>query len=103
LLRRPLNAASLNVRANPVPQLTLAPELVWTGAFQDFLVDNEGESAGVGRTRGGLIANLTVTYDLAPKFQVFVSGRNLGNSHFEPASGFQTPGTSFLAGVRARI
>jgi vitamin B12 transporter len=103
LLRRPLNAASLNVKANPVPQLTLAPELVWTGAFQDFLVDNEGFSAAVGRSRGGLIANLTVTYDLAPKFQVFVSGRNLGNSHFEPASGFQTPGTSFLAGVRARI
>src|SRR6185312_13781725 len=42
LLRRPQHAASLNAKVTPLPGLTIAPELLYTGAFQDFLVDDGG-------------------------------------------------------------
>jgi hypothetical protein len=35
--------------------------------------------------------------------QFYATGRNFFNSRFEPVSGFQTPGASFLAGVRVRL
>lgn len=100
LLRRPLNAASVDARLRPVPRLTIAPELVYTGAFYDYLTSNTGQGAGVGLARSGLIANLNVEYKLRPRLSVFAWARNIGGSRFEPASGFQTPGPSFLAGVR---
>ncbi|MGA8197046.1 MAG: TonB-dependent receptor, partial [Acetobacteraceae bacterium] len=83
--------------------LTIAPELLLTGAFQDFLIDNNGVSTNVGTSQHGLIANLTVTYDVAPHVQLYATGRNIFNSGFEPVNGFQTPGGSFLAGVRVRL
>ena len=103
LLRRPRDQASLTVRATPLPGLTVAPEIIYTGAFQDFLSDDNGFPTGVGRARPGTIMNLTATYLLDDRFTLFATGRNLGNSRFEPANGFQTPGTSLLAGVRARF
>jgi outer membrane cobalamin receptor len=51
----------------------------------------------------GLIANLTVTYDVMPRVQLFANGRNLFYSRFEPVNGYQTPGASFLAGVRVKL
>ncbi len=101
LLRRPLNAASLRAQIRPVPQLTIAPELIYTGSFLDYLVDDTGQSTTTGLSRGGLIANLNVEYRVLPKLALFAWGRNIGGSRFEPASGYQTPGASFLAGVRA--
>jgi vitamin B12 transporter len=103
LLRRPQNTASLNATITPMPGLTIAPELLLTGAFQDFLIDNNGISTNVGTSQHGLIANLTVTYDVAPHVQLYATGRNIFNSRFEPVNGFQTPGASFLAGVRVRL
>lgn len=103
LLRRPLNAASGAVRLRPLPGLTITPELLYTGAFQDFLVDDFGFPGGVGRARAGLIANLAVTYDVTPKLALYAYGRNLGGSRFEAASGYQVPGTSVLAGTRVRF
>jgi len=101
LLRRPRNAASMNARITPMQGLTIAPELVYTGAFQDYLVDNAGFPAGIGRAKSGLIANLTVTKQVRQGLTLFLDGRNLGGSRFEPASGYQTPGPQVLAGVRA--
>jgi vitamin B12 transporter len=103
LLRRPQNTASFNATITPLPGLTIAPELLLTGAFQDFLTDNNGFSTTVGTSQHGLIANLTVTYDVAPHVQLYATGRNIFNSRFEPVNGFQTPGGSFLAGVRVRL
>ena len=37
LLRRPQNTAALDAAITPLPGLTIAPELLFTGAFQDFL------------------------------------------------------------------
>ena len=103
LLRRPQNSASFNASITPLPGLTIAPELLLTGAFQDFLTDNNGFSTGVGTSQHGLIANLAVTYDVAPHVQLYANGRNLFNSRFEPVNGYQMPGASFLAGVRVRL
>ncbi len=104
LVRRPQHSASLNVTATPLPGLTIAPELLFTGAFKDFLFDDNGFSPGLVGTSGqGLIANLTVTYDAAPHMQLYVSGRNIFYSKFEPVNGYQTPGPTAVAGVRLRL
>jgi vitamin B12 transporter len=104
LLRRPQNAAALNATITPLPGLTIAPELLLTGAFRDFLVDNGGNAtAAIISSQHGLIANLTVTYDLAPHVQLFTNAQNLFYSKFEPVNGYQTPGTSVIAGVRVRL
>lgn len=103
LLRRPQNAASFDAAITPLPGLTIAPELLLTGAFQDFLYDNNGFPTNIGTSPHGLIANLTVSYDVAPHVQLYANGRNLFNSRFEPVNGYQTPGASFLAGVRIRL
>ncbi len=52
LLRRPQNTASLDVTLTPVPRLTIVPELLFTGAFSDFLIDNSGFSSGAPRHLG---------------------------------------------------
>ena len=41
--------------------------------------------------------------DTARNVALFANGRNLTDSHFEPVSGFATPGPSFLAGTRLRF
>ncbi len=102
LLRRPQNQLSVNVRATPLPGLTIAPELIYTGAFQDFLSDDNGFPDGVGRSPGGAILNLAVSYAVRPQVTLFVDGSNLTSSKFEPANGFEFPGLQLLMGVRVR-
>src|SRR5690242_3555557 len=104
LTRRPRNAAAFNATITPLPGLSIAPELLLTGAFPEFLVDNNGNSTGyIISNRQGLLFNLTVTYDIAPHVQLFANGRNLFYSQWEPVNGYQTPGPSFFAGVRLRL
>jgi vitamin B12 transporter len=100
LLRRPENAFSMDARITPIPGLTIAPELTYTGQFQDYLVNNQGMTGNIGLAPSGLIVNLNVTYQLTPKIQVFAWGKNLGNSQFEPVSGYVTPGASVLMGAK---
>jgi vitamin B12 transporter len=104
LLRRPQHSASLDATITPLPGLTIVPELLLTGAFQDFLVDNAGfATSTIVSSQHGLIANLTVTYDVMPRVQLYANGRNVFYSRFEPVNGYQTAGPSFLAGVRVRL
>ena len=104
LLRRPQNTAAFNATITPLPGLNIAPELLVTGAFQDFLVDNGGNATGtIVSTPQGVIVNLTITYDVAPRVQLFTNARNLFYSRFEPVNGYQTPGPSVLAGVRVKL
>lgn len=104
LLRRPQNTASLDATITPIPRLSIVPELLFTGAFQDYLVDDGGNATStIGTSGAGLIANLTVTYALMPQASLFITGRNLTNSQFEPVNGYATPGTSMLAGVRFKL
>jgi vitamin B12 transporter len=103
LLRRPQNVASFDATLRPLPKLTIAPELLYTGAFQDFLIDNGGFSTTTGNTGQGLIANLTVTYDVTPRIAVYGHANNIFDSKFEPVNGFQTPGPSVWVGMRFKI
>jgi vitamin B12 transporter len=104
LLRRPQNTVSVTATARPLPKLTIAPELVYTGPFQDFLVDDNGfATANVGTSKQGMIFNLTVTYQVTQQVALFANGRNLSNAQFEPVNGYRIAPTSFLAGVRARF
>lgn len=103
LLRRPRDQVSLSARVMPVEGLTVAPEVIYTSSFRDFLSDDNGIPVGVGRAHPGVIVNLSASYAVTERISVFATGRNIGGSHFEPANGFQTPGPSVLAGVRGRF
>jgi vitamin B12 transporter len=103
LLRRPQNVASFDATLRPLPKLTIAPELLFTGAFQDFLIDNNGFSTTTGSTGQGLIANLTVTYDVTPRIAIYAHANNIFDSRFEPVNGFETPGPSVWVGVRFKL
>jgi vitamin B12 transporter len=104
LLRRPAHAASLNATIRPIPRLTIAAALLYTGAFQDYFVNNAGFSTSdIVTSPHGLIANLTATYDVTPQVQVYANGTNIFYSKFEPANGYQTPGPTAIAGVRVKL
>jgi vitamin B12 transporter len=44
--------------------------------------------------------NITITYAATEQVALFAEGRNLGNSRYEPANGYVTPGRSLLVGTR---
>ncbi len=93
LLRRSQNTASVDATITPIPKLRVVPEVLFTGSFQDFLIDDSGFSTGTtGTSRQGTIVNLTITYDINPRISAYANGRNILNSRFEPVNGFQTPG-----------
>ncbi len=100
-LRRPYNQWSGNVRLTPIHGVVIAPELLYIGAFQDFPAGNDGvQGFAVGRSPSGLIFNLNATWQVTRAVELFAWGKNLGNSRFEPVSGYATPGASVLAGTR---
>lgn len=103
LLRRPKHQASFTLVTHPIERLTISPELLYRSGAADYIVSDEGLQTGTGLTKPGLILNLTATYKLTNNFSLFVNGYNLTDSHYEAASGYQTPGARFLAGVRARF
>lgn len=101
LLRRPRHSAGAAMIITPLPPLRIVPQLRYTGAFLDYITDSSGSSASLpDYARAGWIFDLSAAWKLSPQSEIFIDGKNLGNSHFEPASGYQTPGASFLAGYR---
>lgn len=100
LLRRPENVLSLSGRITPIPRLTIAPEILFTGRSPDFVYDNLGRQTRATNTKGGTTANITVTYQAMERVSVFFEGRNLGNARYEPTSGYVIPGTTVLFGTR---
>jgi vitamin B12 transporter len=100
LLRRPYNQGSADLRLSPVPALSIVPEILYIGSDRDYLTLDNGGFGPIGLTRSGLIVNLNITYQVTPHLQLFIWGKNLGDSHYEPASGYQSPVASFLAGTR---
>lgn len=103
LLRRPENQLSANLLIRPWPKLTIAPEILYIGPFEDALVDNNGFPAGTGLMPSGTIVNINTTWQLTPRLALFLTGNNIFDSKFEPASGFAYPGASFLFGARANF
>lgn len=103
LLRRPENAGAADIRLTPFPGFSVVPEVTYTGRFLDYLTDDMGAPSAIGLARSGLIVNLNVTWQVLPRVQVFIWGKNLGNSTFEPVSGYVTPGPQALIGTKVRF
>ncbi len=103
LLRRPENAGSATLNITPLPHLTLTPQITYIGRFTDYLYNNDGYAIGDGLAEPGTIANLTGSYEATAKLTVFIEGKNLFSSRFEPVNGLQVPGRSVLFGVRATV
>jgi vitamin B12 transporter len=103
LLRRPQHSGSVDATISPLPGLRIVPALTYTGAFRDALSDNDGNFLGNGTNHHGLIGDLTMSYDVTPRVQLYTTGRNIFGSRFESVNGFQTPGTSVIAGVRLKL
>ena len=103
LLRRPQHTGSFDAIITPLPGLKIVPDVAYTGAFRDALIDNGGNFLTSGTTQHGLIANLSVSYEVTPAVQVYAAAKNLFGSRFESVNGFQTPGTSVIAGVRITL
>lgn len=103
LLRRPEHMWSLSAVLTPVERLTVAPALVFTGRSRDFVVTDSGGFGGVGNIRSGLLFHLSASYRVTEQVTLFADARNLGNSRFEPASGYVVPSRSVLVGTRVRF
>ena len=104
LLRRPENAGFADLRLTPWPAFTIVPELTYTGRFSDYITNDLGAfGATPALARSGLIVNLNLTWQVAPRVAVFIWGKNLGGSAFEPVSGYLTPGTSALIGTKVNF
>ncbi|MBL6456089.1 TonB-dependent receptor [Belnapia sp. T6] len=104
LARRPEHVVSITARVAPLPKVVIAPTVLFTGrspeaAFASY--QNNGSSYAYARSNpAGTVVNLTATWQAFEQAAVFLEARNLGNSRWEPANGFVTPGRSVLVGTR---
>lgn len=103
LLRRPQHAFSADATLTPLPKLRIVPEITFAGAARDFLYDNTSNGVGYGTGQQGLIANLTVTYDVEPSVRLYAVGRNVFYSRYEQVNGYQIPGPVVIAGVKLAL
>ena len=104
LPRRPEHVVSVTARVAPVPRVVIAPTVLFTGrspegAFASY--NDEGVAFSYPRSNpAGTVVNVTATWQAFERASLFLEARNLGNSRFEPANGFVTPGRSVLVGTR---
>lgn len=96
LLRRPFHTISARLALTPLPGLSIAPEVTYTGGFQDYLV----ESFGNGPSAGYTLVNLNATWQATPRLQLYVHARNVGAARYEPVNGYAGPGRQVLVGGR---
>ncbi|MDE8342963.1 MAG: TonB-dependent receptor [Acidocella sp.] len=100
LLRRPYDQAALTLITKPGANWSVVPQIQWIGSDLDYLVNNQGFATSIGRNPGAVLLDVNASYQINPRWQVFIWGKNLTNAAYEPASGYVTPGASFLAGIR---
>jgi len=99
LIRRPRNKISV-VGHWRWQKFTLVPELDYTDHTFDYLYDNNSNYLGTGFGQSGLIADLSAQYQATARVTLMATGRNIFDSHYEAANGYQTAGASVLAGVK---
>lgn len=104
LPRRPEHTVSVTARVVPTPRVVVAPTLLFVGRSQEAAFasyNNQGVPFPYPRSNpAGALLDLTVTWRASDRASLFLEARNLGNSRFEPANGFVTPGRSVLIGTR---
>ena len=104
LPRRPEHVVSVTARVQPLPRVVVAPTVLFTGrspegAFASY--NDQGVAYAYPRSNpAGTVVNLTASWQAMERVSLFLEARNLGNSRFEPANGFVTPGRSVLVGTR---
>ena len=104
LPRRPEHVVSVTARVQPTAKVVIAPTVLFTGrspeaAFASY--SDGGVAFAYPRSNPpGTVVNLTATWQAFDRAALFLEARNLGNSRFEPANGFATPGRSVLFGTR---
>jgi vitamin B12 transporter len=104
LPRRPEHVVSVAARVAPTPRVVIAPTVLFTGrspeaAFASY--SDQGVPFPYPRSNPpGTVVNVTATWQAFDQAALFLEARNLGNSRFEPANGFATPGRSVLVGTR---
>jgi vitamin B12 transporter len=104
LPRRPEHVVSVTARVVPIPRVVVAPTVLFTGrspegAFASY--NDQGVAFTYPRSNPpGTVVNVTATWQALDRAALFLEARNLGNSRFEPANGFSTPGRSVLVGTR---
>ncbi len=105
LLRRPQNTVSVDVTVKPIPRLRIVTSILYAGTAQDLLIGADGNGNGIGYGPGqhGLVTNVTASYELTPRFEIYLNGQNILDSKYEEVSGFQINGPTVLAGVRVRL
>jgi vitamin B12 transporter len=105
LARRPEHQIAVNARIAPLPRLVIQPELLFTGRSPEGPFASYQDDGTTNPTQrynpSGTVFNLTVSYTATERTTLFVEGKNLGNSRFEPANGFVIPGRTAVAGLRA--
>jgi len=100
LPRRPEHVLSITARVAPIPKVVIAPTVLFTGRSPDVVYANDGSFLGRGTTPAGTIVNVTASWQAIDQVTLFLEGRNLGNSRWEPVNGFVTPGRTVLVGTR---
>ena len=104
LPRRPEHVVSVTARMQPLPRVVVAPPVLFTGRSPEgpfASYDAGGVAVPYQRSNpAGTVVNVTATWQAFDQAALFLEARNLGNSRFEPANGFATPGRSVLVGTR---
>lgn len=103
LLRRPSNTIAGGITWRPIDAVTLAGEMRFTGAQNDFVYSAENRFGTRGVNPSGTVANFTGTWRIQPGVEVFAEGRNLGNTRYEPVNSYSVPGRSVLVGTRLSL
>ncbi|MES2710838.1 MAG: TonB-dependent receptor, partial [Pseudomonadota bacterium] len=103
LLRRPSNTITGGITWRPIDAVTLAGELRFTGAQNDFVYTPQARFGTRGVNPSGTVANFTGTWRVQPGVEVFAEGRNLANTRYEPVNSYSVPGRSVLVGTRISL
>lgn len=97
LARRPRHALSLaGDWATPLAGLTLGADLRLVG-------DSFDDAASTVRLDGYAVADLRASFPLTPGIEVYGRVENVGDARYQTVAGYNTPGRSAYAGVRARF
>jgi len=94
LARRPEHEISLNINYRFLDKGNLNISTSYVGSRWD-------DSANTKKLKRYAKVDLTVTYDLTKNFQVFARAENLFDKDYMQIRGYEMPGASFYAGVKA--
>ena len=96
LLRRPKNKVGLTGTGKLSSKLKVSTNMQWVGTRLDHGVD--GKSTG--QLPAFFLLNMTASYQLAEKVELYGRVDNVFNEYYEEAWGYATPGRSAYAGIK---